>query len=136
MVTNRERVARSLEVTAEGPEPFVAKSDAGGSDKSGTNKPPRKTTTTPELQSVKNGRYRARFEVDTTQPNVMGESVKQAIEEVLRHIAAAEGAENFEIVLDVRAENSSGFAENVVRTVKENSRVLGFDVSEFEDVEW
>ncbi len=55
---------------------------------------------------------------------------------VLRHIAAAEGAENVEIVLDVCAENSLGFSESVARTVKENSRVRGFDVSEFEDVEW
>ncbi|MET3861413.1 hypothetical protein ABIE38_002346 [Dietzia sp. 2505] len=99
-------------------------------------RPPKKTTAAAELQSVKNGRYRARFGVDTAKPDAMGESVEQAIEEALRHIAAAEGAENVEIVLDIRAENSSGFGENVVRTVKENSRVLGFDVSEFEDVEW
>lgn len=55
---------------------------------------------------------------------------------VLRHVAAAEGAENVEIMLDVRAENSLGFSESVARTVKENGRVLGFDVSEFEGVEW
>lgn len=114
----------------------AADGDGVDEDESSTTRTPKKATTTPELQSVKNGRYRARFEVDTAKPDAMGESVKQAIDEVLRHIAAADGAENIEIVLDVRAENSSGFGENVVRTVKENSRVLGFDVSEFEDVEW
>lgn len=56
--------------------------------------------------------------------------------EVLRHVAAAEGVEHIEIVLDVRAKNSVGFSESVARTVEENSRVLGFDVSEFEHVEW
>lgn len=58
---------------------------------------------------------------------------KQAVAEVSRHIVASEGAEN---VVDVRAENSSGFSESVVRTVKGNSRALGFDVREFQDVEW
>lgn len=126
------------EAAAEGAAKTKKAADGGsdGDDESTTTKPPRSTTATPELQSVKNGRYRARSEVDTAKPDAMGESVKQAIEEVLRHIAAAEGAENVEIVLDVRAENSSGFGENVVRAVKENSRDLGFDVSEFEDVEW
>ena len=36
----------------------------------------------------------------------------------------------------VSAENSDGFSEVVARTVRENSRVLGFDKSDFEDVEW
>ncbi len=66
----------------------------------------------------------------------MADSVREAIEEVIRHIAAAAGAENVEIVLEVSAENTEGFTESVARTVRENSRVLGFDVSEFEDVEW
>jgi len=108
--------------------------------------PPTSTSTTwkqvedrdpaPKAQVVKRAKYRGRFEVDPSEPDAMGEKVKQAVEEVLRHIAAAEFAENVEIVLDVRAENSVGFSESVARTVKENSRVLGFDVSQFEDVEW
>ena len=39
-------------------------------------------------------------------------------------------------MLEVSAENSDGFSEAVARTVRENSRVLGFDKSDFEDVEW
>ena len=130
---------RQREEAAAAEEAAKAKDTANGDDSATTTtttKPSKSTTTTPEVQSVKNGRYRARFEVDASKPDAMGESVKQAVEEVLRHIAAAEGAENVEVLLDVRAENSSGFSESVVRTVKENSRVLGFDVSEFEDVEW
>lgn len=132
----RQREEAAAEEAAKTKKAADGGSDSDGDDESTTTEPPRSTTATPELKSVKNGRYRARFEVDTAKPDAMGESAKQAIDEVLRHIAAAEGAENVEIVPDVRAENSSGSGENVVCTVKENSRVLGFDVSEFEDVEW
>jgi predicted AAA+ superfamily ATPase len=101
-----------------------------------TRKPFQGSDPVPTTQFVKRARYRGRLEVDASQPDAMGENVKQAVEEVLRHIAAAEGAENVEIVLDVRAENPLGFSESVARTVKENSHVLGFDISDFEDVEW
>lgn len=88
------------------------------------------------VRLVKNAKYRARFEVDTSAADSIGAAVVKAVEEVLRHIVTDEGVENVEFVLDIRAENSSGFSESAVRTVKENSRVLGFDISEFEDVEW
>lgn len=73
---------------------------------------------------------------DASQVRSTFRSFNQAVEEVLRYIAAAEGVENVEIVVDVRAENSSGFSESVIQTVKEINRVLGFDVSEFQDVQW
>ncbi|WP_139181512.1 hypothetical protein [Thiohalomonas denitrificans] len=60
----------------------------------------------------------------------------KAVEEVLHNIVAVEGTENTEIVVDVRTENASGFSESVVRTIKESSRGFGFEVSEFQEVEW
>ena len=90
----------------------------------------------PSTSMVLRGRYRGRYEVDASQPEAMADRVREAIEEVVRHIAAAPGAENVEIVIEVSAENAEGFTEGLARTVRENSRVLGFDLSEFEDVEW
>jgi putative DNA methylase len=46
------------------------------------------------------------------------------------------GAENVDLVVQVRAEHVEGLTERLAGTVGGNSCVLGFDLSEFEDVEW
>lgn len=112
---------------------------------SGTSAPSVGTPTQPAstLQSssaegsvVERARYEGRYEVDAAVPEAISGKLSEAIEEVIRHIVSAPGAENVSIVLEVSAENSEGFSEAVARTVRENSRVLGFDKSDFEDVEW
>lgn len=85
---------------------------------------------------VERARYEGRYEVDATVPEVIADKLREAVEEVIRHIVVSPGAEDISIVLEVSAENSSGFSEAVARTVRENSKVLGFDKSDFEDVEW
>ena len=85
---------------------------------------------------VERARYEGRYEVDAAAPEAITDKLREVIEEVVRHIVSAPGAENISIVLEVSAENSDGFSEAVARTVRENSRVLGFDKSDFEDVEW
>lgn len=89
-----------------------------------------------KLQSIKIDQHRARLEAHTSNPARMGANVKHAMEELPRHTAAAEGGKNVAILPDVRTDGSGGFSEGVVRTVRENSHVLGFGVSEFEDAEW
>lgn len=96
------------------------------------------TSTQPSTGSsvVERARYEGRYEVDATAPEAIAGKLREVIEEVIRHVVAAPGAENVSIVLEVSAENSEGFSEAVARTVRENSKVLGFDKSDFEDVEW
>lgn len=102
---------------------------------------PPKPTGNPQSSSedgsvVERARYEGRYEVDAAAPEAITDKLREVIEEVVRHIVSAPGAENISIVLEVSAENSDGFSEAVARTVRENSRVLGFDKSDFEDVEW
>jgi predicted AAA+ superfamily ATPase len=85
---------------------------------------------------VERARYEGRYEVDASDADAIAGRLREVIDEVVRHIVSAPGAENVSIVLEVSAENSDGFSESVARTVRENSRVLGFDKSDFEDVEW
>lgn len=85
---------------------------------------------------VERARYEGRYEVDASDADAIGDRLREVIDEVVRHIVSAPGSENVSIVLEVSAENSEGFSEAVARTVRENSRVLGFDKSDFEDVEW
>ena len=85
---------------------------------------------------VERARYEGRYEVDASDAGAIAGRLREVIDEVVRHIVSAPGAENVSIVLEVSAENSDGFSESVARTVRENSRVLSFDKSDFEDVEW
>ncbi len=90
----------------------------------------------PGSSVVERARYEGRYEVDATAPEAIAGKLREVIEEVIRHVVAAPGTENVSIVLEVSAENSDGFSEAVARTVRENSKVLGFDKSDFEDVKW
>lgn len=85
---------------------------------------------------VERARYEGRYEVDASDTDTIAVRLREVIDEVVRHVVSAPGSENVSIVLEVSAENSDGFSEAVARTVRENSRVLGFDKSDFEDVEW
>jgi len=124
----------------------VAKAAAGAASQTAPESPAIVTTTDPtispsrpstsEVSVVARGRYEGRYEVDPSQPDAIAGRLREVVEEVVRHIVAAKGAENVSIVLEVSAENAEGFSEAVARTVRENSKVLGFDLSEFEDVEW
>jgi len=86
-------------------------------------------------ESIPNGVYVGRFEVDSSEPEQIADQLKQVAEEVLQHLARSKGLDQFEVIIDIRAENSNGFEEATVRTVNENARVLGFDESQFEDVD-
>lgn len=90
---------------------------------------------TSKVYVVALGRYEGRYEVDPSQPDAIAGRLSDVVEEVVRHVAAAQGAENVSIVLEVSADNAEGFSEAVARTVRENSKVLGFDPSVFQDVE-
>jgi predicted AAA+ superfamily ATPase len=92
--------------------------------------------TSPAESVVERARYEGRYEVGVGDPDAIAGRLRETVEEVLRHIVTAPGTENISIVLEVSAENSEGFSESVARTVRENSKVLGFDLSEFKDVEW
>lgn len=85
---------------------------------------------------VERARYEGRYEVDVSAPDAIEETLREVIHAVVRHVVSAPGAENISIVLAVSAENSDGFPEAVARTVRENSKVPGFDESDFEGVAW
>lgn len=79
-------------------------------------------------------RYVGRVEVDASTPDRIGPRLQEIADEVLRHIAAADGLDAIEVVLEVTAETASGFNSGVVRTVRENGKQLGFDENDFQDV--
>jgi predicted AAA+ superfamily ATPase len=126
----REQAARQALDDAD----IVARASASGAPGN-----PSSTTTSPPgpvaAAILERARYEGRYEVDTSTPDAIEAKLREVIEEVVRHVVTAPGAENVSIVLEVSAENSEGFSESVARTVRENSRVLRFDKSEFEDVE-
>lgn len=112
-------------------------------DQIGMTAPSPSTPTSPAPQSspgddsiFERARYEGRYEVDATAQDAIADKLREVAEEVVRHIVSAPGAENISIVLEVSAENSDGFSEAVARTVRENSRVLGFCNSNFEDFKW
>ncbi len=54
------------------------------------------------------------------------------VDEVLQHFTARLGT-TVKITLEIEAEDSDGFDDNIKRTVKENSTTLGFSHAEFEE---
>jgi len=54
------------------------------------------------------------------------------VKEVIQHFSSKVGTD-VKIKVEVEASSSNGFDENVQRTVKENSRTLGFKQAEFEE---
>lgn len=95
-------------------------SDPGPGRGPGTAPPPVRT----------NVRWTGRFDLDPTSP------IEARLAEIAREVVEAlrgAGPDVLEVTLDVTAEKSDGFDANVVRTVTENSRVLGASRSRFED---
>ena len=82
---------------------------------------------------VERARYEGRYEADAAALETITDKLREFIAEVVRHIVSAE---NISPVLEVSEETSDGFSEAVGRTVRENSRVLGTNKSDFEDVKW
>ena len=85
-------------------------------------------------QVVKDGRYVGRWVLDSSDPDAVGARLKAIGEEVVRHLASADGLDQLEVVVEINAETSDGFSDSTRRTVSENARALRFDESEFEDV--
>ncbi|MBW8172946.1 DUF499 domain-containing protein [Ornithinimicrobium sp. Arc0846-15] len=84
---------------------------------------------------VESARYQGRVEVDASNPDRIGDRLKEIADEVVRHLAAANDLDTIEIVLDVSAESREGFDADIVRTVRENGRQLAFDENTFKDVQ-
>lgn len=72
------------------------------------------------------------FGVAKLDPEFYQKSFTKLAQEVIQHLAAAEGAE-LEISIEISARNPDGFPEDKVRIVNENARVLKFDQAGFED---
>ncbi|MDX6276667.1 MAG: hypothetical protein QOJ72_795 [Nocardioidaceae bacterium] len=85
-------------------------------------------------QVVKAGRYVGRWALDSEDPDVAGDRLRAIGEEIVRHLAIAEGVDQLEVVVEINAETSAGFTDATRRTVSENARSLRFDESGFEDV--
>lgn len=60
-----------------------------------------------------------------------GLKFKEVMQEVMQHFTKKHGT-SVKLKVEIEAENSEGFDEAVQRTVRENSKTLGFDQSEFE----
>jgi hypothetical protein len=82
------------------------------------------------------GRYEGRWELDpATAPGDIGARLRAIGDEVVRHLAAADGLDLFEVSVEVNAESSKGFDDRTRRTISENARNLRFDGSDFTDIE-
>ncbi|QRY48233.1 hypothetical protein JVX93_16505 [Mycolicibacterium boenickei] len=127
----REKAAAAQSTVAIGGVETTATSPGNGAVSAPASQP----STTP-ASVVERARYEGRFEVGVSAPDAIEETLREVIHAVVRHVVSAPGAENISIVLAVSAENSDGFSEAVARTVRENSKVPGFDESDFEGVAW
>ena len=64
-------------------------------------------------------------------PIRFGKQTGQIAQEVIQHLTALVGAD-VEITLEIQTRVPSGVPDNIVRTVTENSRTLGFTTFDFE----
>ena len=65
-------------------------------------------------------------------PIRVARDAQQVIEEVVQHLTGLPGA-NVEVTIEIQANASDGVPEDVVRTVTENCRTLGFITQAFEE---
>ena len=82
----------------------------------------------PGTERAGNRRFYMSAELDNTR---IGRDVQRLVEEVISHLASAEGCE-LEVSLEVSAKSPGGMSKQTVRTVMENCRTLkvkdfGFD---------
>lgn len=100
---------------------------------SGTSSPSSRTGTAqpPVRQTVRNARYRGVIELRPT--GDLAAQVTQLAEELLEHLQRAD-PDTFEIRIEIEAGRSDGFADDTVRTVKENGTQLGLYPNAFENL--
>ncbi|GAB2445512.1 Swt1 family HEPN domain-containing protein [Streptosporangium sandarakinum] len=102
--------------------------DGGRSGSSDTDTGPR-----PDPEKPKPGPKNVRFFGATRlDPEFYQKSFTKLAQEVIQHLAAAEGVE-LELSIEITARKADGFPEDKVRIVSENARVLKFDQFGFED---
>jgi hypothetical protein len=124
LVVQPEAARRQLDTDAVPPDGPARPGGAGGTPSGGGNDAETKT-------GVPMGaphRFHASVHLDARRAYRDADAV---ITEVLQHITALPGAE-VDVVLEIDAHVPAGVPENVVRTIAENSRALGFDSAEFE----
>ena len=73
-------------------------------------------------------RFFGTIDLDATKAGLQFTDVMQ---EVVQHFTKKHGT-SVKLKVEIEAENDEGFDETVQRTVRENSKTLGFDQSEFE----
>ena len=61
-----------------------------------------------------------------------GRDAQQVIEEIVQHLTGVPGA-TVEVTMEIQAKVSDGVPNDIVRTVTENCRTLGFTTQEFEE---
>lgn len=72
------------------------------------------------------------FGTKTLDPNFYSRDFSQVTQEVIQHLAAADGVE-LEVRVEITASTPHGFDDAKVRTVSENATVLKFEQSGFEE---
>lgn len=85
----------------------------------------------PTRQAVRNARYKGALELKPG--GDLRSQVMMLTEELLQHLQRAE-PDTLEIRIDIEAGRSDGFADDVVRTVRENGAQLGLYPNRFEDL--
>ncbi len=67
----------------------------------------------------------------TLEPVRLSRDVSQIAEALIAHLNRADGSK-VSITVEIQAEATEGFPEDLRRTVSENARTLKFETSEFE----
>lgn len=109
-----------------------AEVDEGGGVSAGTDAPsgssPAQTGTEARPAPPRPTRYFGSVRLD---PERYGRDFNRVAQEIIQHLAAAEGTE-LEVTIEIQAMNPAGFTTEMERTVRENSSTLRFGVSDFE----
>jgi predicted AAA+ superfamily ATPase len=90
------------------------------------NTPP---TTNKPVETQQTQRFNGSVQIN---PRLMGSEAGRIMEEVVKHLTSLTGAK-VKVTLEIEAELPSGAPEHVVRTVKENSNTLRFQIAEFHE---
>ena len=86
-------------------------------------------TTPPETPAVSLKRFYGTVNLDAIRT---GHNAQQVIEEVVQHLTSLPGAD-VEVTMEIHAVVSDGVPDDVIRTVTENCRSLGFTTKGFEE---
>jgi len=77
---------------------------------------------------IVNRTFRGTYRVD---PERYSRDLTKLSQEVLQHLAAAEGVE-LEVIVEIRATSDAGFPDDKARVILENASALKFDHSSFD----